>query len=86
MGRHLHSLRDDYALGNQNGDTPTPREAMGTLLPRLRQNAMPPCRKAGLGLGVELLLVQLMLLNEEYINALGTQPCDSVSGATHICR
>ena len=86
MGRRLNSLRGNYVLGSQNGDTPTPREVMGTMVSRLRPNAMPSCRKAGLGLGVYLQLAQLMLLSEEYTNALGTQPCDSVSGATHTCR
>ena len=59
---------------------------MGIMLPRLRPNTVPSCREAGLGLGIYLLLIELMLLSQQDVNALGTQPSYSVSGATHVCR
>ena len=43
-------------------------------------------REAGLGLGIYLLLIELMLLNQQDATALGTQPSYSVSGATHVGR
>ena len=86
MGCHFDSLRSYNMPVDKNGETPTTRKMMGTVLPRRRPRTMPSCCKAGLGLGVGLLLVKLMFLSKKHVNALGEQPIDSVSRATHIGR
>ena len=86
LGCRLNTLRGNDMFGDKDGQAPATRKMVGMLMPCRCPDAMPTRCKAGLTLGIDLLLVKFVFLYTEHANLLGAQPSDRVSGATHIGR
>ena len=84
MGSRLNTLRGNGVFGDKDGQAPATRKMVGVLLPCRCPDAIPTRCKAGLSLGIDLLLVKLVFLDKKRSSLLGAQPSDSVSGTTRV--